>query len=186
MKKFLSISIMLIVFAVGNVRASGEVRLDMYGSKNLKLQSVESSLTWKRFPAHAGTEKEETALLAVSTPLSAAQWSEFQLSFVPDKSGLVAFHFHTPGSRNPASVKPVLICDIKADGSALKNGSFAKLDSAGKPQFWKMDRQAKVVTDAKTGKVMVKVIYNKGRVCQLTGVTGGQKVTLSFKAKLAE
>ena len=88
-------------------------------------------------------------------------------------------------SRDPAAVKPVLIREVNAVGAALKNGSFAKLQD-GKPQFWKLGKQAEAVRDENSKCICLKVVYNSGRASQLFAVKGGQKVVLTFKAKLAE
>jgi len=184
MRKIFSLTMLML--AATAVMASGEVRVDLFGSTTLRAITAKTPLKWQRFKHYKDKPLEKKSAMLLSPPLT-DQWQDFEFSFVPERDGNVSILFHVPGSSNKENIKPVLIDDVKSTGGEVRNGGFELLKD-GKAHGWSLRELAELLTgdDAAEGKSYVKVSYSKGSAAQSIKVRGGERVTVTFKAKLAK
>ena len=186
MKTFLTIT--AAVLSAVTAFAAGEVRVDLFGSKiELRDIAAKAPLTAHRFKHYKGKPMEMMSAMFLSQPLT-EKWQEFELSFMPEKDGQVSILFHVPGSKNKANIRPVLVDDVKTTGATLENGGFELLKQDGKVSGWNLRKLAEFITgeDAAEGKSCIKVSFSDGAAAQVIKVKGGEKVVVTFKAKLAK
>ena len=184
MKTFLAIT--AAALSAVSAFAAGEVRVDLFGTVEIRDIAAKPALTAQRFAHYKGKPMEMKSAMFLSKPLT-DKWQEFEFSFVPEKDGQVSILFHAPGSKDKANIKPILVDDVKTTGAKLENGGFELLKQDGKVSGWRLRKLAEFVTgdDAAEGKNCVKVSYSDGAAAQEIKVKGGETVIVTFKAKLA-
>lgn len=115
------------------------------------------------------------------------QWQKIEFSFVPDADGKISLFLQAPGSSRRDLIKPLLIDDVKVAGAVMQNGGFEQLNKSGIPVGWRFGRTAKVVPGAGIdGSNAVQVSYSSGMCHSVLALKAGEKVTVSFQAKLAQ
>lgn len=183
MRKILSLT--ALCFAATAAWALGEVRVDLFGQMELQDIAAQEPLKWQRFKHYEGKPQYLKSAMLLSKPLT-DKWQKFEFSFVPAHTGTVSIMFHVPGSRKKENIKPVLIDDVKSTGSEVKNGGFELLKEERKASGWTFLKLAALITgdDAAEGKNYVRVSDSDGAAAQTITVQRGERVTVTFKAKL--
>ena len=180
MKKFIVLTALVMSCAAFALDA---VRVDVQGVADMRISKVAGEkLSVGTTPAKA--EKDILRAVLISGNLN-AEWQKFEMSFVPEKNGRVTLRFHTPGSRNIKSIKPVLLDDVQCTGGTLLNGDFEILNN-GVLTNWRLGSAGKLITGENVyhGKQCVQVFFNSGMAVQTIFVTAGEKVTISFRARI--
>ena len=185
MKTFLTIT--AAVLSAVTVFAVGEVRVDLFGQMELQEITAQEPMKWQRFKHYEGKPQYQKSAMLLSQPLT-DQWQKFEFSFVPAHTGTVSIMFHAPGSQKKENIRPVLVDDVKTTGAALENGGFELLKQDGKVSGWSLRKLAEFITgeDSAEGKNCIKVSYSDGAAAQTIKVQRGERVTVTFKAKLAK
>ncbi|MBQ4329815.1 MAG: hypothetical protein IJC27_08815 [Lentisphaeria bacterium] len=159
------------------------VRVDIQSSqvtvKDIQAQGMSIGTT----PAKAVENISRAVLISGN---SGKEWKKYQFSFVPEKEGRVALRFHTPGARNAAMIKNILLDSVNVEGGTLLNGGFEIMHN-GKLSNWGLGAKGKIVsTGAYEGKQCVQLCFSSGMATQIMVVTAGEKVTVTFMAKSAD
>lgn len=161
-------------------------RIDVDGSKdkiNLKPVKGMNNHSWLK---SKGLDKN--FLYSFSKPLTSEVWEDMEVSFIPDKDGVVVLHlmgkYYLP--KGEKKIIPVLIefDEVQLTGAELKNGGFEQLDEKGKVADWNLKGEL-VKGKAQAGDNSIKVCINN-RATQTIKVTKDQQVTLKAKVKKAE
>ena len=163
----------------------GRVRVDVQCADGITLKNVKSaSLPVSTTPVNAVENISRAVLISGNLD---NQWKKFEFSFVPDKSGRIVLRFHTVGSRNISTIKPVWLDDVKVTGGTLLNGGFETMNN-GKLASWGLGAKGKIITEKKAfeGSQCVQVFFSSGMATQNIIVSAGETVTVSFMSKLAE
>lgn len=183
MKKFILLT--MLFMAALTLHALDAVRVDVRCPGGMSVAQVSAEgLSVATTPAQA--TENITNIVLMSGNLN-DQWQKFEFTFTPAADGRIALRFHTPGSRNVQAIKPVLIDDVQVIGGTLLNGSFEIVQN-NRPANWGFGKNAAIITGELVydGERCVRVIFNSGMATQIMIVTGGEKVTVSFRARLAQ
>ncbi|MBR7121351.1 MAG: hypothetical protein IKC94_03825 [Lentisphaeria bacterium] len=181
MKKIL-LAISALLFCIS---LHARVRVDVQCAAGVTIKSIQApGFSTVTTPAKAVDNVSRAVLISGNLN---AQWSKFEFSFIPEKSGHIVLRFHTPGARNAANLKPVRLDDVQASGATLLNGSFELMHNR-RLTNWKIGAKGRIITGEKAfeGQQCAEVIFNSGMAIQDIIVTEGEKVTVSFMVKPAE
>ena len=125
--------------------------------------------------------------------LTAEEWKDFEVAFIPEKDGMVSFHIRgrVYQSRTKPEALPVWVYfdDVVVQGAELTNGGFEELNARGFPAGWAYSIHHKpfpylIKSEgfARTGRHCVKVWY-RGKFTQELQVKKGQRVTIKAKVR---
>lgn len=159
------------------------IRIDIQCAAETRIAQVAAGkLSVSTTPAKTDTNITRAVLFSGNLT---GKWQKFEFSFIPEKDGRIVLRFHTPGSRNVKNIKPVMLDDVKCEGGTLLNGDFEAVHNNVLTN-WRLGKDGKIISgsDVYSGKQCVQVFFNSGMAVQTIIVTAGEKVTISFQAKL--
>ncbi|MFA7229638.1 MAG: hypothetical protein WC071_00055 [Victivallaceae bacterium] len=161
-------------------------RIDIDGNKdqiNLKPVKGMANASWLK-------EKDlvTKSLYSYSKPLTGEAWEDMEVSFIPDKDGIVILKLMSRWYKPKGEKKniPILVefDEVQLTGAELKNGGFEQLDEKGKVADWNLKGDL-IKGRAQAGDNSIKVC-TKNLASQAIKVTKDQQVTIKAKVKKAE
>jgi hypothetical protein len=166
--------------------SSQTARIDIDGTKDkITLKPVKGMITaaWMK-PQNL----DNNYLYSNSKVLNGEVWEDMEVSFIPDKDGVVILSlmgaYYKPKDEKINIPIWVQFDEVTITGAELKNGGFETVDNNGKVANWSLDGEL-IKGKAQTGDNSVKVWTNK-RASQNVNVTKDQLVTIKAKVKKAE
>jgi hypothetical protein len=161
-------------------------RIDIDGIKDkITLKPVKGMMTaaWMK-----QQNLDNNYLHSNSKVLNGEVWEDMEVSFIPDKDGVVILYlmgaYYKPKDEKTNIPIWVQFDEVMITGAELKNGGFETVDNNGKVANWSLNGEL-IKGKAQTGDNSVKVWTNK-RASQAVNVTKDQLVTIKAKVKKAE
>jgi hypothetical protein len=164
-------------------------RIDI-GSKNVSFKLVKncSFASWVK-----DKEAKKRYIVGVNNKLSADEWKEFEMEFIPESDGEIVVYLRGMWFRPKGAEKniPVWIYfdEVEVEGADIENSNFEETDEKGKLKAWNLSKGgAEKVEDeatASSGQNCVKVWHNS-MAYQKLKVKKDQPVKIKAKMKAAE
>jgi len=135
-------------------------------------------------PATWGSPEYRAQFVNAEFTLKPGVWNELVWQFTPLRDGRASLNAMGPWYKpqGASNIVPIWVYldDFSATGTSLSNAGFEDLDEKGLPKGWSLQREGKLVSDArflKSGKHGVKVSHDH-RFTQLITLKSNQAVTL--------
>ena len=187
MKKLLTL---VTVIAALSTMAS-QARIDVSGASkgiNLKPGSKSKGCAISN-PGWIKDENKKKKYIYFASPRLKDKWEEVELSFTPDKDGIVYFKIGGQWYNTKKGQKPtyVYVKEVQiTEGSKLVNGDFSKKNKKGDIAGWNYNKKAKELPEVEEvdGETIVKLQFVSG-VGQSIPVKKGVPVKVKATVKKA-